>query len=64
MRRYSVEGSECGQPGGAHIDWDLTFANVDKQLQKTLQALANKKPAELLEARYQKYRKMGVFIEK
>lgn len=59
-----IEGIIAEPPGGAHIDWDLTFSNVDKQLQKTLKDLSDKKPGDLLEARYQKYRKMGVFIEK
>lgn len=50
-------------PGGAHIDYEQTFKNVDKQLQLTLKKLEEKTPVELLEARYNKFRKIGVFTE-
>jgi acetyl-CoA carboxylase carboxyl transferase subunit alpha len=51
-------------PGGAHIDYDLTFRNVDKHLQATLKKLEEKSPEERIEERYQKFRKIGVFTEK
>jgi len=51
-------------PGGAHIDPLQTFKNLDKQLNLTLKKLEQKKPEERLEARYQKFRKIGVFTEK
>ncbi|MFQ5720906.1 MAG: acetyl-CoA carboxylase carboxyltransferase subunit alpha [Candidatus Aminicenantales bacterium] len=51
-------------PGGAHIDPIQTFKNVDKQLSLTLKRLKLKTPEERLEARYQKFRKIGVFTEK
>jgi len=51
-------------PGGAHIDYDLTFRNVDKHLQATLKKLEEKSPEERIEQRYQKFRKIGVFTEK
>lgn len=50
-------------PGGAHIDWDLTFKNVDRQLNATLKKLEAAAPEERLEARYQKFRRIGVFNE-
>ncbi len=50
-------------PGGAHIDWSLTFKNVDKQLNQSLKNLEEKSWEERLEDRYQKYRKIGVFAE-
>lgn len=50
-------------PGGAHIDWDLTFKNVDKQLNQSLKKLEEMPVEKRLEARYQKYRKIGVFAE-
>jgi acetyl-CoA carboxylase carboxyl transferase subunit alpha len=50
-------------PGGAHIDWDLTFKNVNKQLNQTLKRLEEKPAEKRLEARYQKFRKIGVFAE-
>jgi acetyl-CoA carboxylase carboxyl transferase subunit alpha len=51
-------------PGGAHIDYDQTFKNVDKHLNQTLKKLKEKPVAELLEDRYQKFRKMGIYSEK
>lgn len=51
-------------PGCAHTDYELTFKNVDKQLNLTLKKLEQKTPEERLEERYQKFRKIGVFVEK
>jgi acetyl-CoA carboxylase carboxyl transferase subunit alpha len=50
-------------PGGAHIDCEQTFKNVDKYLSQTLKKLEQKTPEERVEERYQKFRKMGVYIE-
>ncbi len=50
-------------PGCAHIDPETTFKNVDKHLSQTLKRLEEKPVDALLEERYQKYRKMGVFVE-
>jgi acetyl-CoA carboxylase carboxyl transferase subunit alpha len=51
-------------PGGAHIDFEQTFKNVDKNLNQTLKKLKEKSPKERLKKRYQKFRKIGVFEEK
>jgi acetyl-CoA carboxylase carboxyl transferase subunit alpha len=51
-------------PGGAHVDPEQTFKNVDKQLNAVLQKLEEKSPEERIEKRYQKFRKIGVFKEK
>ncbi len=51
-------------PGGAHIDPEATFKAVDKHINQTLKKLDAKPVEELLEERYQKFRKMGVFKEK
>lgn len=51
-------------PGGAHIDYNLTFKNVDKHLNTTLKRLEKMDAEERREQRYQKFRKMGVFTEK
>lgn len=51
-------------PGGAHQDYETAFKNVDKVLSSYLKKLEQKPVDELLEERYQKYRKMGVFFEK
>ncbi len=51
-------------PGGAHIDFDQTFKNVDKQLNQTLKKLEELSHEERLERRYKKFRDIGVFSEK
>jgi acetyl-CoA carboxylase carboxyl transferase subunit alpha len=51
-------------PGGAHVDYDLTFKAVNKQVQTTLKKLEEKTPEKRIEERYQKFRKIGVFTEK
>jgi len=51
-------------PGGAHIDPELTYRNLDKILTPTLKKLEAKPVEELLEERYRKVRKLGVFVEK
>ncbi len=51
-------------PGGAHIDPEQTFKNVDKQLSTTLKKLEQKTPEERIEERYQKFRKIGVFEQR
>jgi acetyl-CoA carboxylase carboxyl transferase subunit alpha len=49
--------------GGAHNDYDATAQNVKKAIVKHLEKLRELKAAELLDARYKKFRKMGVFTK-
>ena len=51
-------------PGGAHLDYELTFKNVNKQLNLTLKRLEQKTPEKRIEERYLKFRKIGIFQEK
>ncbi len=51
-------------PGGAHVDHDQTFKNVDKHISQALKKLEQKPLDGMLKERYQKFRKMGVFSEK
>jgi len=51
-------------PGGAHLDYEQTFKNVDRQLSLSLKKLEEKSPEDRLEERYMKFRKIGAFIEK
>ncbi|MBC7348604.1 MAG: acetyl-CoA carboxylase carboxyltransferase subunit alpha [Candidatus Aminicenantes bacterium] len=48
-------------PGGAHIDYETTFKNVDKHLSQTLKKLKQLSTEELLAERYRKIRRQGVF---
>ncbi len=50
--------------GAAHIDWELTFKNVDKQLHQTLKTVEDQAPEKRLQARYDKYRQIGIYAEK
>jgi acetyl-CoA carboxylase carboxyl transferase subunit alpha len=51
-------------PGGAHIDPEQTFKNVDKDLNLTLNKLQQISPEERIKMRYQKFRGIGAFKEK
>jgi acetyl-CoA carboxylase carboxyl transferase subunit alpha len=51
-------------PGGAHIDYEQTLKNVDKQLSTILKQLEKKPVDKMLEDRYEKFRKIGAFQEK
>jgi acetyl-CoA carboxylase carboxyl transferase subunit alpha len=50
--------------GGAHTDYGKTFKNVDRYIKKNLEELQNMNSQKRLELRYQKFRKIGVFMEK
>jgi acetyl-CoA carboxylase carboxyl transferase subunit alpha len=51
-------------PGGAHIDPEQTFKNVDKHLYQALKKFEGRPVDQLLEERYKKIRKLGVFEER
>jgi acetyl-CoA carboxylase carboxyl transferase subunit alpha len=50
-------------PGGAHRDLAATAENLRAAFERHLDELCALEPAELLERRYQKYRRMGAFEE-
>ncbi|MEI6085017.1 MAG: acetyl-CoA carboxylase carboxyltransferase subunit alpha [Verrucomicrobiota bacterium] len=49
--------------GGAQKDYDATAATLKKAILKNLEKLMDEKTGELLDARYKKFRKMGVFAK-
>jgi acetyl-CoA carboxylase carboxyl transferase subunit alpha len=49
--------------GGAHRDYDSIAANLSKALRGALKQVSQLPVAELLEKRYQKFRRLGVFSE-
>lgn len=51
-------------PGGAHLDYEAIFKNVDKHLNSSLKRLEQKTPEKRIEERYLKFRKIGIFQEK
>jgi acetyl-CoA carboxylase carboxyl transferase subunit alpha len=50
-------------PGGAHRNAALTAAKLRASIKRHLQELVELPSAELIERRYQKFRKMGAFVE-
>jgi acetyl-CoA carboxylase carboxyl transferase subunit alpha len=46
-------------PGGAHRDWDLTAANLRTALRKHLRELRALGPEQIVQDRYDKFRKIG-----
>jgi len=49
--------------GGAHTDHEATARYLDEVLDRQLVSLTNEPIAELLDARYEKFRKMGQFFD-
>jgi acetyl-CoA carboxylase carboxyl transferase subunit alpha len=49
--------------GGAHRDYDSVAANLDSALRRVLQEISKVPRDELLEKRYQKFRRLGIFSE-
>ena len=49
--------------GGAHRDYALAAANLEEALRRSLDGVSEIPIAELLENRYQKFRRLGVFSE-
>lgn len=49
--------------GGAHTDWDAAAALIGAQLRKDLDRVGSLGVADRIEARYQKFRKMGTVVE-
>ena len=49
--------------GGAHRDYDFAAANLGEALRRSLEQISQIPVAELLERRYQKFRRLGVFSE-
>ncbi|MFH1268118.1 MAG: hypothetical protein ABIK89_20560, partial [Planctomycetota bacterium] len=50
-------------PGGAHRDHHLMASTLKMYLRSKLRELVGMPVDELLEARYQRFRRMGVFLE-
>ncbi|MFG6116604.1 acetyl-CoA carboxylase carboxyl transferase subunit alpha [Halobacillus sp. MO56] len=49
--------------GGAHRDIEAQAANIDKELQKSIDSLKKLSKEELLEARWKKYKKIGDYTD-
>ena len=49
--------------GGAHMDTEETCRRVGEAVREALDEIIDLSPDELREQRYQKYRRIGVFLE-
>ena len=49
--------------GGAHVDYEAAARFLDQVLDRELMVLTNQSTKDLLEARYEKFRKMGQFFD-
>jgi acetyl-CoA carboxylase carboxyl transferase subunit alpha len=58
-----VDGIVPEPQGGAHHDREAAAEMLKKSILESLDTLASQPPAKLLEARYEKFRAMGVFSE-
>jgi len=50
-------------PGGAHRDFDLTARNLAAAIRRNLAELMPLSAQQLKDRRYDKYRRMGAFVE-
>jgi len=64
LMRLNVVDGVIGEPlGGAHYDWDITAGNLKKQILAGIDELSGMSGDKLKKDKYNKFRKMGVFIE-
>ncbi len=65
LREFGIVDKNIPEPpGGAHIDPEQTFRTVDRHLYQALKLFEGKPVEQLLAERYQKIRKLGVYVEK
>jgi len=63
--KFGVADTIMPEPlGGAHRDYEATAATLKKQLITSLEQLEGLESGERLRLRYDKYRKIGKFLEK
>src|SRR4029453_7202547 len=64
LLKLEVGDENIAEPeGGAHRDYDCAAANLGEALRRSLEQISQVPVAELLEKRYQKFRRLGVFSE-
>jgi acetyl-CoA carboxylase carboxyl transferase subunit alpha len=64
LKEMGIIDEIVGEPeGGAHTDYEAAAKLLETVLDRQLVALTNQSVRELLEARYEKFRKMGQFFE-
>jgi acetyl-CoA carboxylase carboxyl transferase subunit alpha len=63
LRLGVIDGIVPEPPGGAHRDWEMTAAHLREALRAELAGLSGKTPESLVNERYEKFRRIGVFEE-
>ena len=64
LQRLNVVDDVLEEPlGGAHRDHHQMASRLKTYLSRTLSQLEQKSPEELVESRYDKFRRIGVFLE-
>jgi acetyl-CoA carboxylase carboxyl transferase subunit alpha len=63
LRLGVIDGIVPEPPGGAHRNWEATAANLRTALRDQLWQLKSRSPEQLVEERYDKFRRIGAFEE-
>ena len=64
LLRFDIIDGAIDEPvGGAHTDYDLIAQNMKKTILESIEELSKMSGAELKSHRYEKFRKMGVFLQ-
>ena len=64
LMKFDIIDGEIAEPvGGAHTNYDEVSANMKKTILESIEELEKLSVNDLKEQRYQKYRKMGAFLE-
>jgi acetyl-CoA carboxylase carboxyl transferase subunit alpha len=63
LRLGVIDGVVPEPPGGAHRNWEATAANLRTALRDQLWQLKSRSPEQLVEERYDKFRRIGAFEE-
>ena len=58
-----IDGIIPEPPGGAHNDFDLSAQYLADAVRKSLSGMSSMTPTQLIDQRYEKFRKMGNFFE-
>ena len=62
--KFDVVDGEIKEPtGGAHTNYEEVSANMKKTILDSIDELSKLSVKDLKEKRYQKFRKMGVFLQ-
>jgi acetyl-CoA carboxylase carboxyl transferase subunit alpha len=64
LREFGIIDEIVEEPeGGAHVDYEAAARFLDQVLDRQLVVLTNQSTKDLLDARYEKFRKMGQFFD-